>query len=189
MFDSLGHDLLNPATTPGALAYGLVFLFMAMLAARLVGVWSHHVASRPTLFVNRTSATFIAQLLRIGAFLMAAILYSHVVPALRQLGGALLASAGVISLVVGLAAQNTLGQLIAGIAILLYRPFELDQVLTVYLPSGVPQTGTVKQFTLGYTRLEAANGGSIVVPNSVMLSAVFIRSEPKSSDAAASHRP
>jgi small conductance mechanosensitive channel len=53
------------------------------------------------------------------------LIYVHLIPTLRHVGTALLASAGVISLVVGIAAQNTLGQLIAGLALLFYRPFEM----------------------------------------------------------------
>ncbi len=140
-------------------------------------------ASHPTLFVSRTSATFVAQLLRVGCYLVAGTVYTHLVPALQKLGNAFLASAGIVSLVVGLAAQNTLGQVVAGIAILLYRPFELDQTLSVLTPSGKEETGTVVEFTLGYTRLRAEDGRSIVIPNSIMLSTVLIRSERPSSGA------
>jgi len=55
--------------------------------------------------------------------LMAAILCAHLVPVLRALGTAMLAGASVASIVLGLAAQNTLGNLIAGVALLLYDPF------------------------------------------------------------------
>jgi small-conductance mechanosensitive channel len=179
MFQELRHVALDPSTTTGAIAYGVAFLALALLLSSLVAAWSRRISTRPSLFVNRTSATFIAQLLRIAIFLFAATFYTHVVPALHKVGNALLASAGVVSLVVGLAAQNTLGQLIAGVAILLYRPFEIDQTLTVFTPSGKEATGMVREFTLGYTRLEAADSRSIIIPNSVMLSTVLVRSDSR----------
>ena len=176
MFDGFLNAMFDPGTTSGVIVYAAAFFLFALLLSYLVGAWSHRLATHPSLFVSRTSATFIRQLLQILIFLLAATIYAHLVPALHQLSGALLASAGVISLVVGLAAQQTLGQLIAGIALLLYRPFEMDQTLTVLHGSGKEETGIVREFTLGYTRLQAADGRSIVIPNSVMLSTMLIRS-------------
>lgn len=83
-------------------------------------------------------------------------------------------------------------QLIAGLALLFYRPFEIDDVLTVLTPSGKEETGTVKRFTLGYTRLQSTNGSWIVVPNSVMLSSVLIKAastEKDSTNDASSSEP
>ena len=53
---------------------------------------------------------------------------------LRGLGTAWLTSAGVAAVVVGLAAQNTLGNLIAGVSLVLYRPFHLGDHLQVSVP-------------------------------------------------------
>ena len=175
----LERTVLDPATAPGALIYGALFLGLALIASKVMGLWTRRLSAHPRLFVDKTSAGFVAQLLRFGCFLVAALIYAYLVPTLRQVGTALLASAGVISLVVGLAAQNTLGQMIAGLAILFYRPFEIDDVLTVLTSSGKEETGTVRHFTLGYTRLLADDGRWIVVPNSVMLSSVVISGRPR----------
>lgn len=53
------------------------------------------------------------------------ILYAHLIPVLRSMGTALLAGASVASVVIGLAAQSTLGNLVAGVSITIYRPFRL----------------------------------------------------------------
>ena len=47
------------------------------------------------------------------------VLYAHLIPALRSMGTALLTGVSVVSVIIGLAAQNTLGNLIAGISLLL----------------------------------------------------------------------
>lgn len=52
-------------------------------------------------------------------------------PAIRQLGTTLLASAGVIGLVAGIAAKPVLGNLIAGLQIALAQPIRLDDVVIV----------------------------------------------------------
>jgi small-conductance mechanosensitive channel len=84
----------------------------------------------------------------VACFLFAATLYALLVPSLHKLGTALLASASIVSLVLGLAAQNTLGYLIAAVALLLYRPFAIGDVLVVNAPTG-KKTGKVEDFTLG----------------------------------------
>ena len=184
MLDELKRTILNPSTATGGIVYAVVLLVLAFAASRLLRRWSGKLSAHPRLFVDKTSSTFVAQLLRIGCFLFAAVIYAHLIPTLRHLGTALLASAGVISLVVGIAAQNTLGQLIAGLALLFYRPFEIDDVVTVLTPSGKEETGKVKRFTLGYTRLQSANGSWIVVPNSVMLASVLIKAASTEEDSA-----
>jgi small-conductance mechanosensitive channel len=192
VLDELKQTILNPSTAAGAIVYAVLLLALASATSRLLRRWSGGLSAHPRLFVDKTSSTFVAQLLRIGCFLFAAVIYAHLVPTLRHLGTALLASAGVISLVVGIAAQNTLGQLIAGLALLFYRPFEIDDVLTVLTPSGKEVTGRVKRLTLGHTRLQSTSGGWIVVPNSVMLSSVLIRApstEKTSTNEAAPSEP
>jgi small-conductance mechanosensitive channel len=86
---------------------------------------------------TETSALFLTQLVQIGIFGLAFTYSSHVIPGLRSLGTALLASAGVASIVVGLAAQNTLGNIVAGVSLLMYRPFRVQDVVQVIAASGL----------------------------------------------------
>ena len=95
------------------------------------------------------------------------------IPALRALGTGLLTGASVASVIVGLAAQSTLGNLIAGFALLLYRPFQLQDVVQVTAPGG-PETGVVEDLTLGYTILRTPDNRRIVVPNNTMASGVMV---------------
>jgi hypothetical protein len=52
-------------------------------------------------------------------------------PAIRQIGMSILAAAGLSSLVVGLAMQSTLSNLIAGVQIAFAQPFRLDDAVVV----------------------------------------------------------
>jgi small conductance mechanosensitive channel len=171
-------DLIDPARTAGRVFYAVILLVAAVVAARLVRLWSRQLSKQHTLSIDQTSATFIAQLVQVLCFLVAVTVYAHLVPGLHRLATGLLASAGFISLVIGLAAQNTLGHLIAGIALLFYRPFSVGDILTVNTGTG-REEGTVIAFTLGYTRLATADGRSIVIPNSVMISMVVLLAPPR----------
>jgi len=168
-------DFVNPATLPGAVVFGVVFLGLALLASRLI-----HLAVKRSMrhATDPTGFYFVDQLLRVLAFIVAIILYAQLVPPLRSLGTALLASVSIASIVVGLAATSTLGNLIAGFSLLLYRPFRVGEQVQLNTPKGLV-TAVIDSLTLGYTLLHDAEDNEIIVPNSVMASVVIIRLPPK----------
>jgi small conductance mechanosensitive channel len=73
---------------------------------------------------------------------------------------ALLASLGVLGVIVGLALQDSLSNLAAGFFILVYRPFDVDDIVTV---GGV--TGTVRTMGLAATTVITFDNRRIFVPN------------------------
>jgi small-conductance mechanosensitive channel len=145
------HDLLNPATLPGSIVYGIIFLILAIVLARILRHWATRIASHADLGVDQTALRFVSQLLQLFCFIFAAIFYAHLVPFLHTVGTAMLASASVAFLVIG-------------------------DVLTVNAPTG-KETGTVREFTLGYTKLPTDDGRWIIVPNSVMMTTTIIRNK------------
>jgi small-conductance mechanosensitive channel len=165
------EDFINPATFPGAIVYGVVFLVLAFLAGRVVHLLVRRAMRQAT---DTTGFGFIDQLLQVIIFIVAAILYAQLVPALRALGTALLASVSVASIVIGLAAQSTLGNLIAGFSLLLYRPFRVGEKVQLMTPRGLV-LAKIATLTLGYTMLLDEEGNQIIVPNSVMASSILIR--------------
>jgi small-conductance mechanosensitive channel len=169
---SFSPDWLDPAKPAGALAYGVVFLFLAWLVGRILGLAVEGVLKRPRqlhLTPDPTAIKFLGQLARVVVYVFAFVSYAHLVPALQSIGRAWLASVGVVSVVFGLAAQNTLGNLVAGISILLYRPFNLGDHMQVSAPTGM-ESGVVESLNLGYTILRTLDDRRIVIPNSTMAS-------------------
>jgi small-conductance mechanosensitive channel len=172
---SIVRDVLVPTTVIGAVFYGVVCLCGAVAAARMIRV----VATRSERHLTDVTALrFVVQLLQVCAFVVAFILYTHLIPPLQAFATALLAGVSVVSIVFGLAAQNTLGNLIAGFSLVLYHPFEVGDVVQLTTPKGLT-TGTVEALALGYTRLRDAEGAAIIVPNNVMVSSVLVLVERK----------
>jgi small conductance mechanosensitive channel len=169
--DQLKHGAYaDPSQPIGALVYAVVFAVLAWLIGRALRLALQRVLARDKWsYLDRTAVNFLAQLTQIGVWLFAFISYAHLVPALSRLGTAWLASVGVISVVLGLAAQNTLGNLIAGISLLLYRPFKVGDRLQVTAPTGL-ETGFVESLNLGYTVLKTDDNRRVVVPNSAIAS-------------------
>jgi small conductance mechanosensitive channel len=137
-FDTLvRHDQLNPRTVTDAVTYGIITLTLATLLARALRLTVKEAlarADRST--IDRTSVLFLTQLGQIMIYVVALTFYAHVIPELRAVGTALLTSVGVASIVVGVAAQDTLGNIVAGISLIIYRPFEVDDQIQVTAPSG-----------------------------------------------------
>jgi small conductance mechanosensitive channel len=169
------HDLLHylkPDTLWGAVGYLVLFMILAWALARALRAAVNASMIRKG-HIDRTTISFLQQLGTALIWVVAIILYAHLIPALRSMGTALLAGASVASVVIGLAAQSTLGNLVAGIAITIYRPFRLGDTLQVAAPSG-PDIGVVELISLGYTTLRAADGHIITVPNAVAASSVTV---------------
>ncbi|MEO6004678.1 MAG: mechanosensitive ion channel family protein [Opitutus sp.] len=168
------EGFLNPSTIEGALLYAFAFAAAAWLCGLMLRVAVERVLVRDKHdYFDRMAVKFIAKLLRYGVYVFAFVAYARAVPSLSGLSTASLTSISVITVVVGLAAQNTLGNLVAGISLLLYRPFKLGDRLQVMAPTGV-ETGTVENLTLGYTLLRTDDHRRVVVPNSLMASSTTI---------------
>jgi small-conductance mechanosensitive channel len=165
-------SFVSPGTLLGALVYLAIFLSVALLLSKALRAAVSAAMTRKG-HIDRTSISFLQQICTALIWVVLLILYAHLIPALRSMGTALLAGASVASVVIGLAAQSTLGNLVAGIAITIYRPFRLGDTLQVATPTGT-DIGTVEMISLGYTTLRAAAGHLIVLPNSSAASQVII---------------
>ena len=170
-WDDILHHL-HPDTLVGAVVYLLLSVVVALLLSRLLRATVRGaLVSRAHL--DRTTMMFLQQVGVASIWVVMLILYAHLIPALRSLGTALLTGASIASVVIGLAAQSTLGNLVAGVAITLYRPFRLGDRLQVAAPTGT-EVGNVETLSLGYTTLRTDDGRFVVVPNSIAASQVAI---------------
>jgi len=82
--------------------------------------------------------------------------------ALRRLGTAMLASAGLIGIVTGMAARASLANVLAGLTISFVQPFKLGEEISVGDDRGV-----VKEITLLHTILKS-DDAEIIIPNSLL---------------------
>jgi small-conductance mechanosensitive channel len=131
-----------------------VVLERAMLArfpdAELENRRSRHVRTKIIL------VTRVVQAL-IGAITVAAILWT--IPALRDIGAGILASAGVIGVIGGLAAQTTLGNLFAGLQIAFTDAIRIDDIVTVQA-----LTGRIEEITLTYVSVRVKDNTTLILP-------------------------
>jgi small conductance mechanosensitive channel len=165
-------SFLSPDTLLGALVYLVAFITAAMLISRALRAAVRAAMTRQG-HIDRTTISFMQQLGSALIWVIMLILYAHLIPVLRSMGTALLAGASIASVVIGLAAQSTLGNLVAGLSITIYRPFRLGDTLQVAAPTGT-EIGVVELISLGYTTLRTPDGRCVVVPNSLAATQVTI---------------
>lgn len=156
----------HPESWLGTLLLLVAFAVMAALASRLLRAAVRVGLRRGSrTHIDRTAVQFLQQLGSIFIWAFAMVAFVRMVPALAELGTALLAGVSVASVVIGLAAQSTLGNLISGVALLIYRPFEVGDRLQVSAPTGL-ETGVVESISLGYTVLVTSDRRRITISNS-----------------------
>ncbi len=143
-----------------------VVLAVTLLLARLIDRAMIHQERSPEAVtryrVLRRSVT--AALVTFGV--LSALL---VIPQVRALAGALLASTAVLGLIIGFASQRTLGNFVAGLMIALTQPLRLGDRVEV---TGVGGTvgGTVEEIGLIYTFIRTDDNSRLVIPNEKLAS-------------------
>jgi len=165
-------ELVKPDSWVGALVYLLVCIVIAASLSRVLRATTNVAIARQS-HLDKTTANFLGKFGSALVWIIALILYAHLIPPLRALGTALLTGASIASVVIGLAAQSTLGNLVAGISITLYKPFRLGDTLQVAAPTGT-EIGVVDSISLGYTTLRAPDGHFVVIPNNIAASQISL---------------
>lgn len=175
---SIGAEgLFDPGSPMGAAFYGAIAFVLASLAVMVIRRSARHIERGLS---NTTVLQFVSVFAQMLAYLVAFVLYAHLVPQLRTLGTALLAGASVASVVAGLAAQDTLGNLIAGFSLVLSKTVRVGDSIRLYCPVGVI-SARVRAISLAFTVLVDGDGDEVVVPNSVMMDSAIVRVAPKPS--------
>jgi small conductance mechanosensitive channel len=170
--------------TPVRVAAAIVMVILGWALARDLGRFT-----APALFRRMDPATagtvgFLIRLVFIVAAALLALRVAGLQPATLAVGGAITA------VVLGLAAQQTLGNLIAGMVLISARPFKVGDRVRLQAGGLAGQIeGVVTSLGLLYTTL-AQSGDSVMVPNNVVLTAAIVPlREPAAVDLRARLRP
>lgn len=171
LFGLEAHGSSPEANTAARIFTAIVLLILGWAIARTFGR-----ALGPALFRRMDPATagpvgFLIRLATLAIALLVALSVAGVQARTLLVGGAFTA------VILGLAAQQTLGNLFAGVVLLSARPFRVgDRVRLQGGPLAGQIEGTVSSQGLLYTTLLAGEG-SVMVPNSVVLN-VAVSAQP-----------
>ena len=112
---------------------------------------------------------YLLKIIRTVIYVIAVFAILMNVKPLQSISTAILGATSVMTVVVGLAAQETFGNFIAGFFIVIYQPFHVGDM--VNLPEK-NISGTVIEITFRHTILNTVENTKIIVPNSTMNSAI-----------------
>lgn len=115
-----------------------------------------------------TQIRLIERVVVIGVWLLAAAAVLMSFTRVRAVGVSLLASAGAMSIVLGLAAQRTLGNLIAGIQIAIAQPIRLGDAVVVE-----GEWGWIEEITLTYVVVKIWDLRRLILPISYFVEKPF----------------
>jgi small-conductance mechanosensitive channel len=174
LFAVAGFRIAAPFLSLGASAWGTMaralstftVIGFAWLAVRLMRGGADWLEERSSIsereYRSRGLRTQIAVLYRVASIVvfviaMAAMLLQFEV--VRSIGTSLLASAGIAGITIGLAAQKSLGAIIAGIQISIAQPVRIGDTVVVDT-----QQGVVEEIHLTYIVLRLADDRRLVAP-------------------------
>lgn len=141
----------------GKLLLFVLILFVSRVVGRWVGTLTRGGLERSKLNASELFKNFVENTITKVVFFVGLIV------ALQTIGvnvAPLLAGVGVLGFVVGFALQDTLGNFAAGVMLLLYRPYDIDDVVTV-----TGETGKVEAMTLVSTTLLTPDNQRLTIPN------------------------
>jgi small-conductance mechanosensitive channel len=163
--DALHHAFLIAAIATGvwfgaALA---VFVEDLGLARYRLDVPDNRYARRvrTQVLIVRRLTVVAAVVIGLGAILLT-------FPALQAAGASILASAGVIGIIAGVAAQSTLGNLFAGLQLAFSDAIRIDDVVVVE-----QQWGTIEEITLTYVVVHIWDDRRLVLPSNYFTTKPF----------------
>jgi small conductance mechanosensitive channel len=171
---SLSTFVLGPLIPPEFLLYTQIaqFVLIGYFIMEIISNSAYRVATAAR--QSNKTAKSIRSLIRIlGSLIITAVVISYL-----SENPAFAASIGAISgIVIGFAAQNVIGNLIAGMYLTITRPFKIEDRITV-----LGNSGRVSDIGLLYSGLLMDTGDSVLVPNNLLITTSIILRGRKKSD-------
>lgn len=166
----LGLPVVLPETNLDTVNHILSLFFIGLvswLLIKTIYVLEDYILSRFEVGIKdnlraRKIHTQLRVLKRIVIMVVAILAFASVLmtfPKVRQLGTTILASAGIIGIVIGMAAQRTIGTFIAGLQIAVTQPIRIDDVVIVE-----NEWGRIEEITLTYVVVKIWDLRRLIVP-------------------------
>jgi small-conductance mechanosensitive channel len=177
-----------PAALEGPIQHGVglgLITAVAWLVVALTGVVDDFIQSRYDVTVSdnlaarqvRTRTQVLRRVVIVIVGTVAIGLMLMTFPAIRRFGTSLLASAGVAGIILGLAARETISNLLAGIQVALTEPIRLDDVVIVE-----GEWGRIEEIRMTYVVVRIWDERRLVVPLSYFIEKPFQNWTRKTAD-------
>ncbi len=147
-----------------------IAIIVTLILRKILSIFISKYAKK--LKTDPTNFSFIKNSVGFLIYTAAIIFIFYKIPYLKSLGTALLASAGILTVIVGFASQKAFSNIISGIFILVFKPFKISDIIE--FKDG--QKGVVEEITLRHTIIRDYENRRIVMPNSNISEETIINS-------------
>lgn len=150
----------------GILLYSLIILIISWVISQVF-------KSLLVLFLNKrrsktrykgTSLRFVKNSIRFIFLIIAFLIIIGTVPVLRKQAAFIFSGAGILAAIIGFAAQAAISNLIAGMFIVIFRPFRIGD----YIKLDSERVGIVIDITLRHTVINTFENKRLIIPNSII---------------------
>ena len=160
------YQYFNFNTFFGVLTYSILVVFICWLFSRLLRVilfffLKRHYTSRR---FGITSIKFTRNSLRFVFAVLAFSIIIATVPVFRKKADYFFSGAGILAAIIGFAAKDAISNLIAGLFIVLFRPFRIGD----YIKLDADRSGIVEDITLRHTTINNFENKRLIIPNSII---------------------
>lgn len=156
--------------------YGLALgiLIGTVILAALVGRFFRGLIKRSTdeMKNDPTNYLFLRHLIIGVIYLVGIGVAVYTVPELRGLASSMLAGAGILAVAVGFASQHALSNVISGMFIVIFKPFRVNDRITVRDMGGV-----IEDITLRHTVIRNFENRRIIIPNSLISDEILVNAD------------
>jgi len=162
------YDLLGLTNTPlGQSILGIVMALVALvIALQIVRVLFRRAERRVVAKGHDvTPLRYLRYGVRAAIYIICLAAALRNVPGMHTVVTGLLAGSGILAVVVGLASQQALGNIVSGAIILLFRPFKIGDTLRY---NNADIQGEIADIGLRHTTICTGIGSRILIPNSLM---------------------
>ncbi len=157
--------------------FGLLFIIalawltiqgMYVLEEMVLGYYKMDVPDNLSARKMHTQVRFIKRLIITVVVIIAGASMLMMFDKVRQLGTSILASAGIVGIVVGLAAQRSIANILVGMQIALTQPIRLDDVVIIE-----NEWGRIEEITITYVVVKLWDSRRLIVPSTYFTEKTF----------------
>ncbi len=160
-------NLLHLPTWVGRLVFILLVILITCQVQRMLSKSFRRMIAgvRASGAGSGTLLSFTHNIIRVLLYFFAALIIIYSIPGAKSTMNMLLASGGVIALILGVAAQDIMGNIAGGVMILTFKPFALGDVVT-YVDKNI--SGVVEEINMRHTVIRTAQNKRVIVPNGLI---------------------
>jgi len=151
-------------TVIGILVVAIVSLVIYKIVTHIFNKLNH---SNKTVM---THLNFLEKIIKAAVVILAIFGMIVQIDPLRQFAISILASSGIVMVVLSFAAQEAMSNIVNGMFISIFKPFAIGDRVRI---DSHNQAGIVEDITLRHTVIRTAENNRVIIPNSIMSSSIL----------------